>query len=92
MPTYDYQCNACDYKFELFQLMSAKPIKKCPVCGKREVKRLIGTGSTIIFKGTGFYQTDYRSKEYKSRLEAEKAPADSGSKKEQTKKKKDAED
>ncbi len=92
MPTYDYQCNACDYKFELFQLMSARPIKKCPECGKLKVKRLIGAGSTIIFKGSGFYQTDYRSEEYKSRVEAEKAPATSDTKKKKTKEKKNAKD
>ena len=92
MPTYDYQCNACDHKFELFQLMSARPIKKCPECGKLKVKRLIGAGSTIIFKGSGFYQTDYRSEEYKSRLEAEKSPATSDSKNKKTKKKKNAKD
>ncbi len=88
MPTYDYQCNVCDHKFELFQLMSARPIKKCPECGKLKVKRLIGAGSTIIFKGSGFYQTDYRSEEYKSRVEAEKAPATSDSKKKKTTKEK----
>ena len=92
MPTYDYQCNACDHKFELFQLMSARPIKKCPECGKLKVKRLIGAGSTIIFKGSGFYQTDYRSGEYKSRVEAEKAPATSDTKKKKTKEKKNAKD
>ena len=94
MPTYDFQCNACDHKFELFQLMSARPIKKCPECGKLKVKRLIGAGSTIIFKGSGFYQTDYRSEEYKSRVEAEKAPATSDSKKKKktTKEKKNVKD
>jgi predicted nucleic acid-binding Zn ribbon protein len=72
--------------------MSARPVKKCPECGKLKVKRLIGAGSTIIFKGSGFYQTDYRSEEYKSRVEAEKAPATSDSKKKKTKKKKNAKD
>jgi predicted nucleic acid-binding Zn ribbon protein len=72
--------------------MSARPIKKCPECGKLKVKRLIGAGSTIIFKGSGFYQTDYRSEEYKSRVEAEKAPATSDIKKKKTKEKKNAKD
>ncbi len=63
MPTYDYECLACKHKFELFQMMSAKPIKKCPKCGKAKVKRLIGSGMGIIFKGSGFYETDYKRKE-----------------------------
>ncbi len=92
MPTYDYKCAECDYTFELFQTISARPIRRCPECGKPKVKRLIGAGSTIIFKGSGFYQTDYRSEEYKSRLEAEKSPATSDSKKKKTKKKKNAKD
>ncbi len=60
MPTYDYQCPDCGHEFEEFQSISAKPIKKCPKCGKRKVKRLIGSGAGVIFKGTGFYQTDYK--------------------------------
>ncbi len=60
MPTYDYKCNECGYKFELFQTMSADPIQECPKC-KGKVKRLIGTGAGPIFKGTGFYQTDYKN-------------------------------
>ncbi len=92
MPTYDYKCAECGYTFELFQPISARPIRRCPECGKPKVKRLIGAGSTIIFKGSGFYQTDYRSEEYKSRLEAEKSPTTSDSKKKKTKKKKNAKD
>jgi predicted nucleic acid-binding Zn ribbon protein len=76
----------------LFQPISARRIRRCPECGKPKVKRLIGAGSTIIFKGSGFYQTDYRSEEYKSRLEAEKSPANSDSKNKKTKKKKNAKD
>jgi predicted nucleic acid-binding Zn ribbon protein len=72
--------------------MSARHIKKCPECGKLKVKRLIGAGSTIIFKGSGFYQTDYRSEEYKSRVEAEKTPATSDTKKKKTKEKKNVKD
>jgi putative FmdB family regulatory protein len=60
MPTYDYKCTECDYKFELFQPMSAEPLKECPSC-KGKVKRLIGAGAGPIFKGTGFYQTDYKN-------------------------------
>ena len=59
MPTYEYECLSCRRRFELFQKMSDKPVKKCPKCGK-SVRRLIGTGSGIIFKGAGFYATDYR--------------------------------
>ena len=71
MPTYDYRCNACDHEFELFQAITANPIRRCPKCKKLKVERLIGAGSTIIFKGSGFYQTDYRSEEYKSRVKEE---------------------
>ncbi|MBU6413451.1 MAG: zinc ribbon domain-containing protein [Planctomycetes bacterium] len=65
MPTYDYKCNACDHTFELFQSMTAKHEKKCPSCGKLALERLIGTGAALIFKGAGFYQTDYRTESYK---------------------------
>jgi putative FmdB family regulatory protein len=64
MPTYDFQCDACGHEFEKFQSMTAKPIRKCPECGKNKVRRLIGTGGGILFKGSGFYQTDYRSSKY----------------------------
>ena len=59
MPTYEYLCESCGYKFEKFQNMTEEPLKKCPKCG-RGVKRLIGTGMGVIFKGKGFYSTDYR--------------------------------
>ena len=62
MPTYDYQCNACDHTFELFQSIKDPVKRKCPECGKNKLRRLFGTGAAIIFKGSGFYQTDYRSK------------------------------
>ena len=65
MPTYDYVCDNCEYAFEKFQSMSAGILRKCPKCGKRKLKRLIGTGGGIIFKGSGFYETDYRSDSYK---------------------------
>ncbi|MDD2751990.1 MAG: zinc ribbon domain-containing protein [Candidatus Omnitrophica bacterium] len=59
MPTYEYECQHCKHTFELFQKISDKPVEKCPKCAK-SVKRLIGSGSGIIFKGAGFYATDYR--------------------------------
>ncbi|MBO6739320.1 MAG: zinc ribbon domain-containing protein [Phycisphaerales bacterium] len=78
MPTYDYKCNACDHRFELFQSMSEGVKKKCPECGKLKLERLIGTGSALIFKGSGFYETDYRSKDYAKAKEADsKAAMDS---------------
>lgn len=64
MPTYDYQCQRCKYKFEVFQSILAKPLEKCPKC-KGKIKRLIGTGSGIIFKGRGFYATDYKKSKEK---------------------------
>ena len=60
MPTYDYKCQECNHSFELFQPMSAEPLKHCPKCNGK-VKRLIGTGAGTIFKGSGFYQTDYKN-------------------------------
>jgi putative FmdB family regulatory protein len=66
MPTYEYQCSACGHKFEEFQSMSAKPIRKCPSCGQNKVRRLISGGAGFIFKGSGFYITDYRSDSYKA--------------------------
>ena len=75
MPTYEYQCDACGNKFEKFQSITSAPIKKCPKCGKNKVRRLISTGAGLIFKGSGFYITDYRSDSYK-----EKAKSESGEK------------
>jgi putative FmdB family regulatory protein len=71
MPTYEYKCNACGHAFEKFQSMTSDPIKKCPKCGKNKVKRLIGTGAGLIFKGSGFYITDYRDSGYKEKAKAE---------------------
>ena len=65
MPTYDYKCDACGNTFEKFQSMSAAPIRQCPACKKPKAKRLIGTGAGLIFKGSGFYITDYRDSGYK---------------------------
>jgi putative FmdB family regulatory protein len=76
MPTYDYRCSACDHQFEQFQSMKDKSLRTCPKCKKPKLERLIGTGGAIIFKGSGFYQTDYRSEGYKQAASADK-PADS---------------
>jgi putative FmdB family regulatory protein len=70
MPTYDYKCDACEHAFEEFQSMTEEPLKKCPRCKKKKLRRLIGTGAAILFKGSGFYQTDYRSESYKSAAKA----------------------
>ena len=75
MPTYDYACESCDHQFEQFQSITAKPLKKCPECGKLSLKRLIGSGAGLIFKGSGFYQTDYRSENYKKAKESETSTA-----------------
>ena len=79
MPTYDYRCNHCNVEFELFQSMKDKPKKKCPECGKLALERLIGTGAGVIFKGGGFYETDYRSDSYKKGAKADKPSAEKGS-------------
>jgi putative FmdB family regulatory protein len=75
MPTYDYVCDGCGHAFELFQSMTDSVKKTCPKCGKKKLRRLIGAGGAIVFKGSGFYKTDYRSDSYKKAAEA-----DSGSK------------
>ena len=76
MPTYDYRCKGCEHEFELFQSMSAALKRKCPECGELKLKRLIGTGGAVIFKGSGFFQTDYRSDSYKKAAEADKKMQD----------------
>jgi len=80
MPTYDYICESCGYEFERFQSITARPIRKCPNCDKFSLKRLIGAGSGVIFKGAGFYQTDYRSESYKKAEKKEKSKADTTTK------------
>ena len=65
MPTYEYRCNACSHQFEEFQSIKAAPLVKCPRCEKNKLARLISGGAAIVFKGSGFYQTDYRSESYK---------------------------
>jgi len=85
MPTYEYECASCNKTFELFQPITAKPVRRCPACGTRKVRRLISAGAGILFHGSGFYQTDYRSEEYKAKAKADSATptpstADSGAK------------
>jgi putative FmdB family regulatory protein len=76
MPTYEYECQACKHRFEELQSFSEAPLKKCPACKKNKLQRLIGAGAAIIFKGAGFYQTDYRSESYKNAAKADTpAPA-----------------
>ena len=77
MPTYDYECANCGHKFEKFQSMSSPPVKKCPQCGENAVKRLIGIGAGVIFKGGGFYETDYRSDKYKADAKKESGGGES---------------
>ncbi|MFN7397077.1 MAG: FmdB family zinc ribbon protein [bacterium] len=72
MPTYDYRCTNCRHTWELLQPMSAKPVTLCPACGQKTAERLIGMGAAVVFKGGGFYQTDYRSEGYKKAAEADK--------------------
>lgn len=72
MPTYDYKCENCGHKLELFESITKEPTRKCPNCGRLKLQRLIGVGGGIIFKGPGFYQTDYRSKEYKQAADENK--------------------
>ena len=79
MPTYDYHCDACEHEFEHFQGMNDPLLTKCPECGKKKLRRLIGAGAAIVFKGSGFYQTDYRSESYKKKAEAETKSSESSS-------------
>ncbi|KPK43116.1 MAG: FmdB family transcriptional regulator [Phycisphaerae bacterium SG8_4] len=86
MPTYDYECESCGHQFEQFQSITARPTRKCPECGRMKLHRLIGAGAGVIFKGSGFYQTDYRSESYK---QAEKNETKSSTDKDTAKKKDD---
>ncbi len=78
MPTYDYVCDACEHEFELFQSITEQPKRKCPECRRMKLRRRIGPGAAIVFKGSGFYKTDYRSDSYKKAAAADKG--DSASK------------
>ncbi len=75
MPTYEYACQACAHTFEQFQSITATPLRKCPACGKPRLQRLIGAGGGLIFKGSGFYLTDYRTDSYKKAADAEQKSA-----------------
>ena len=77
MPTYDYECDACGHAFELFQGITAPVKRKCPECKRLKLRRLFGAGAAVMFKGSGFYETDYRSESYKS---GEKQAADAAKK------------
>ena len=70
MPTYDYQCQVCEHEWELYQSMKDSPVTHCPKCKKKKAKRLLGLGAGIIFKGTGFYVTDYKKKSGKENKES----------------------
>lgn len=76
MPTYDYRCEACGHEFELFQYISEPVKRKCPECGRLRLRRLIGPGGGLVFRGSGFYITDYRSEQYKKAAAAEKKAAE----------------
>lgn len=75
MPTYEYRCQACEHVFDEIQSFKDSPLRKCPACGKLKLRRLFGTGAAILFKGSGFYETDYRSESYKSAAKADQESA-----------------
>lgn len=76
MPTYEYECTKCGHQFEKFQSMKDEPLKRCPKC-RCKVRRLLGSGAGIIFKGSGFYQTDYRSSDYHAAAKKDSSAAES---------------
>lgn len=88
MPTYDYECSGCGHEFELFQSISEPVKRKCPECGKLKLRRLFGTGAAVVFKGSGFYETDYRSDSYKKAAEKDKKSSNEKSEKSSDSKKK----
>lgn len=77
MPTYEYRCKTCEHEWEEFQSIKAKPSRKCPECGKLKAERIISAGGGILFKGSGFYETDYRSESYKKGAKADKKAQES---------------
>jgi putative FmdB family regulatory protein len=80
MPTYEYVCDACEHSFDEFQYFSDPVLTKCPSCKKKKLRRAFGTGAAVLFKGAGFYETDYRSESYKSgaKADAEAHPKPAG--------------
>lgn len=90
MPTYDYECDACGHEFELFQSISEPVKRKCPECKKSKLRRLFGTGAAVVFKGSGFYETDYRSESYKKGAEKAKKDTEKKSDKKDSKSEKKA--
>ena len=76
MPTYDYECDACGHAFELFQGITAPVKRKCPECGRMKLRRLFGAGAAVMFKDSGFYETDYRSDAYKKAAANDKKAAE----------------
>ncbi|MEY4787743.1 MAG: hypothetical protein RL692_1637 [Planctomycetota bacterium] len=86
MPTYEYVCRACRHEFEQFQPITSSPVRTCPKCGRKRVERKIGIGAAVLFKGGGFYETDYRSESYRKTEEAEKKESEKASEKASEKK------
>ena len=86
MPTYEYVCRACRHEFERFQPITSSPVRTCPKCGRKRVERKIGIGAAVLFKGGGFYETDYRSESYRKTEEAEKKESEKASEKPSEKK------
>ncbi len=80
MPTYEYLCDSCRHGFERFQPITAKPVRVCPECGRSKVRRIISGGAGLIFKGSGFYITDYRSKGYQEAAKKETGKKDTDKK------------
>ncbi len=79
MPTYEYRCKACSHEWEAFQPITARPLRKCPDCGRLKAERIISAGGGILFRGSGFYQTDYRSESWKKGEKADKKAQESSS-------------
>ena len=85
MPTYEYKCENCEHQFEQFQSITSKPLRVCPQCGENTLTRLIGAGAGIIFKGSGFYSTDYRTESYKKAAASDKKPSPKTTEKKESK-------
>ncbi len=81
MPTYEYRCESCGHEFEELQSFKDEPLKVCPKCHQERLRRLFGTGAAILFKGSGFYETDYRSESYKKAAKAEQEAGKNGAEK-----------